>query len=319
MSTMDTDTPVMSSVHAIVGRRLLEASTSKGKGGDSKGGKGGKGGKGKSPETVASVNSFVPRDGDVYISTMAKTGTTWLQMICHQLRSPGDTSFEEICTVVPWLECMHECGQDLDGDQPGSPRAFKTHQLPSRLPDPRGTAKFLCTIRNPHKKIVSHFKFIHAKGKSDTDDINEWLANSAGHALTSMFEGYVEYWLCRELESVLLLCFEDMQADLRKAVLQVAALMGMQPSDSVLDTVCDLSSFRWMSAHDTQFDDHWMYALLGQSDHIVSKVGLKNDKVQCELSEQSMALIDQQWAEIVESRTGLANYAAMRAELNRST
>lgn len=129
-----------------------------------------------SDEHLAMVRAFQPRAGDVYISTMAKTGTTWLQMICHQLRCPGDTDFEEICCVVPWLEKMPVMEQPLDGDQLGNPRCFKTHRPPSQLPDPNGTAKFIFTIRDPVKTLVSQFKFTHSKKGTDITDINEWVA-----------------------------------------------------------------------------------------------------------------------------------------------
>ena len=45
----------------------------------------------RSPEATAALASHTARANDVYISTYAKSGTTWMQQIVHQLRSGGDT------------------------------------------------------------------------------------------------------------------------------------------------------------------------------------------------------------------------------------
>ena len=50
---------------------------------------------------------FQTRPGDVLIVTYPKTGTTWCQKICHQLRTGGETDFDEIAAVMPWLEVLH--------------------------------------------------------------------------------------------------------------------------------------------------------------------------------------------------------------------
>jgi hypothetical protein len=56
-----------------------------------------------------------------------KEGTTWVQQICHQLRTGGDMEFEEISQVVPWIELARDQGQDLEAEQVVPPRCFKTH------------------------------------------------------------------------------------------------------------------------------------------------------------------------------------------------
>jgi len=70
---------------------------------------------------------FTPKADDVLIVTSPKCGTTWMQQIVHQLRSNGSMDYEEISSVVPWIELAHDLGQDLDADQGFLPRAFKTH------------------------------------------------------------------------------------------------------------------------------------------------------------------------------------------------
>ena len=61
------------------------------------------------PETV-----FEPRATEVVISPFGKCGTTWLQQIVHTLRTRGDTDFDDISRVVPWIETSRTLGLDLD-------------------------------------------------------------------------------------------------------------------------------------------------------------------------------------------------------------
>jgi len=52
--------------------------------------------------------SMLPRPGDTFVVTTPKAGTTWVMMICHQLRTKGDLDFREITAVVPWVELAHD-------------------------------------------------------------------------------------------------------------------------------------------------------------------------------------------------------------------
>lgn len=90
------------------------------------------------------------------VVTTPKAGTTWLQQLCHQLRSnKGDVDFDEISAVVPWLELAHDLGQDLDSSQPFSPpRLFKTHAWEPHCPKGAGV-KFVVGVRDP-EDVVRH-------------------------------------------------------------------------------------------------------------------------------------------------------------------
>src|SRR5262249_56615549 len=44
------------------------------------------------------------RDGDIIVSVPAKSGTTWMMNIVHQLRTGGDPTFKDVYIEVPWLE-----------------------------------------------------------------------------------------------------------------------------------------------------------------------------------------------------------------------
>ncbi len=68
---------------------------------------------------------FVTRATDVIISPYGKCGTTMLQQMFHTLRTRGDTDFDDISRVVPWIEMSPMLGIDLNASQRAEPRGFR--------------------------------------------------------------------------------------------------------------------------------------------------------------------------------------------------
>ena len=66
--------------------------------------------------------NFKPRANDVFVTTLQKCGTTWMQQILHQLRSGGDMSFDEISDVVPYIELAYDTEIDIEAEQNYKPR-----------------------------------------------------------------------------------------------------------------------------------------------------------------------------------------------------
>ena len=50
------------------------------------------------------VTTFPTRDGDVFICTYPKCGTTWMQQICHLLVHGGEQGSTTMYATAPWLE-----------------------------------------------------------------------------------------------------------------------------------------------------------------------------------------------------------------------
>ena len=61
-------------------------------------------------EGIQRALAFQPQPTDVIITPYAKSGTTWVQQIVHGLRTRGDMNFDEITSVIPWLEMAHDLG-----------------------------------------------------------------------------------------------------------------------------------------------------------------------------------------------------------------
>ncbi len=83
-----------------------------------------------------------------------------MQQICHQLRTRGDETFEEISNVIPWMETCEDIGIDVDGEQVAAPRVFKTHAWKGHLNFSKD-AKYIVITRNPEDSAVSFYNFLN--------------------------------------------------------------------------------------------------------------------------------------------------------------
>jgi hypothetical protein len=201
--------------------------------------------------------SYIPRNKDeVVITTTPKAGTTWMQQICHQLRSAvpdgGDMDFDEISRVVPWLELAFDQQQDLSADQYGDvddkPRIFKTHAWQDHCPN---FGKTIVVIRHPHDVVVSFYRFFEdwffEPGSISMEDFAKefWLARGVPPSKMQNASYFVHLvsWYKRLAEQqqqqqqqqqtseeeqsedgrrVLFVCFEDLKDDLEAQVRRVA-------------------------------------------------------------------------------------------------
>ena len=103
--------------------------------------------------------SFKPRPSDCFIVTYPKCGTTWVTAIAHALRGGSFEGLEEITEVVPWDVVALDCGQDLDAEQPCSPRLFKSHEASATIAP---GARYIYVARDPADALVSFYNFLPA-------------------------------------------------------------------------------------------------------------------------------------------------------------
>jgi len=267
------------------------------------------------------------RPTDVVVITFPKTGTTWLQQVCEQLRTGGDMSFTEIEERQPWLEFAWDCGQDLDDDQVAFPRLFKSHQLLSAI---NPGAKYLSILRDPETVFTSWFHFQKVKNRRpfvDCADTNEY-------ALTGDFEGdnifgtnvwdyYVELWEARHEANVFVLCYETLVKNARAYLPHIAQFLGTPDDNSRLETVLQMSSKEFMAEHGHQFDDHFIRDKgmeLGRAAKIMEVAPKVTTRQKDVLTPKTLKWLERTWAEKVTPRTGLASYKDMCAAFHdRST
>ena len=205
---------------------------------------------------------FQALETDVLITTAPKAGTTWMQQILYQMRSGGDTDFDNIDTVVPWLERPRKdksWRQVLDDyDSLPRPRLFKTHCTAEQTPG-IGTASIILTMRDPRDCCVSFYHHLmnmtdsardmagHQRPASFPAHVDNWLGSAA------WFRNVKSWWPYRDHEKVLLLRYKDLKRDLGEVVDQIAAFLDWELNPEQKAKVLEYSSFDWMKAHDEKF------------------------------------------------------------------
>ncbi len=274
-------------------------------------------------EEIGRGLAFRPRPSDVIIAPFGKCGTTWLQQIFHTLRTRGDTDFDDISAVVPWIETAAALGHDLDAEQKANPRGFKSHLGWDAVP--KG-GRYIVSIRDPKDALVSAFRFMEGWFiEPGTVTLAEFAREGymQPSARTSFWAHLASWWGVRHDPAVLLLSYEHMQRDPEDTVRRVAAHSGIALDDALLDLTLRHSSLEFMLAHKDKFDDLGMRTLSERrcglppgSDSAKVRVG-KVGSHRTELTEDLAAEMDALWAEHITARFGYPDYAALEAALMR--
>ncbi|CAM9759274.1 unnamed protein product, partial [Discosporangium mesarthrocarpum] len=222
----------------------------------------------KEEKIVGLVNTFETRNNDVFICTYPKSGTTWMQQITLLLLNKGDPGEKTYSEVIPWLEAITAGGLLQEREAKGwetldqvkanpDRRFFKTHANLATLP--AGTApgaKVVYVARNPKDVCVSLFH--HAKNKPEfgfDGGFPEMLHLFAeGRVETnSWFDHVLDWWKAAEADPdhVLFLCYEDVLKNKKECIAKLAAFMGIECNEEILEKVCKASSIESMK-HDSK-------------------------------------------------------------------
>jgi hypothetical protein len=229
-------------------------------------------------------DGFAFRPDDIVISTPAKCGTTWLQMICALeifQRLEFDRSLDRIS---PWLDILarplDEVQADLDAQT--HRRFIKTHTPLDGLPfDDRVT--YICASRDPRDVAVSwasHMSNVNPvtfltlrEAVAGAVDLDELLAAGpplAGDTERDRFWSWVEcpaletpvmsgleivlhhldtFWSARDQPNIVMLRYEDLLDDLEGQMRHIADRLGIPIAETVWPNLVQAASFAHMKAH----------------------------------------------------------------------
>lgn len=207
------------------------------------------------------LENFRPERNDVILATQPRTGTTWLQVICHFLRG-GDDNYEDIYEVVPWHQLAWDVDQDVMDQRGLRPRVFKSHQLISaEMPG----CKYLMTVREPASVLKSWYAFTRNKGMPELENISTidelYCRPSCFQENMIMWAGawnfLREMYLVRNHPDVLVLVYEDMMRDLRSELPKIANFLDIRLEDDLLERVLHFSSKAMMLEEVSKYSDLW--------------------------------------------------------------
>lgn len=215
-------------------------------------------------------NDFAFRDGDIVISTYAKSGTTWTQQIVSQLIFAGAEGLE-VAEMSPWLDLRVPPKQvKLQAMEAQTHRRFLKTHLPVDALVYSPKAKYIYIGRDGRDVVWSMYNH-HASANdlwyqllNDTPGrvgppidrppesvrryFLDWLEGD-GHPFWPFWENVRSWWAIRDLPNLLLLHFAELKADLPGAIRRIAAFLDIPVDERVWPRIVEQCGFDYMRAH----------------------------------------------------------------------
>jgi hypothetical protein len=235
-------------------------------------------------------DGFRLRPGDIVVSTPAKCGTTWMQMICALLVFQKPDLPEDLSTLSPWLDMrtrpVEEVLADLDGQT--HRRFIKTHTPLDGIPYDESVT-YICVGRDPRDVALSrlHHQANHnfAALQDALDDVarlegGEPAERHPDHASTTLIEQFwawvdqptpptesastlwrtlhhlQTFWAVRDRPNIVLLHYADLRADLEGQMRALAARLGIDVAEEDWPVLVEAATLESMRQHADQLTPH---------------------------------------------------------------
>ncbi len=265
---------------------------------------------------------YAPQPGDVFITSWAKSGTTLMQQMFHQLRTAdrgGDMDFDDISRVLPWNDTAEMLGFDMTAPQPAMPRGFKSHRHYEGLP---AGMRYIVSLREPKDTFVSFYRFMNGWHIEDgaipmAEFLPIWMSGGPGGV--DYFTHLLSWWNRRNQTDTLLTTYRAVVQDRPAAIRGMAQFLGLEVTSEALAMIEQRTSREFMFEHKDRFDDAMVCAMMER------RVGIPaasdSTKVQAQGSDPEMIpaqvadAIDAMWAQRIAPVTGHTGFAALEAEL----
>ena len=270
---------------------------------------------------------FPTRPGDIVIATYPKCGTTWMQRIVNLLvhQSPAPVALSQ---MSPWIEMriiepIEAAVARLDSQT--HRRFVKTHLPLDGLPF-HDDVSYIHVARDGHDACMSYHN--HCTGLTDDalalldqagaadDEVNrdyprpaddpatffhDWISQGAvpGHddglPHLSYFALEDSYWAQRAQTNVLLVHYNDLQADLHSEMRRIADFLDISLPPSRLPELADAASFESMRRDGDQLLSAHAGMFKGGNDRFFFRA--QNQRWRGVIDAQDLALYDAKVAE----------------------
>ncbi len=222
----------------------------------------GKGGQIKFPVFVSQADmdlieqEFAAKDGDVFIVTYPRSGTTWTEQIVHLLVNKGEQGEQRLTDAVPWLETLpHRPNGMIKFLETMPQRRLFTSHLPYPLMPPidNTTARIVYVARNPNDVAISTYFHNQSKGGYEgtwEEHFQLFLNSDVGFG--PYFDHVLPWWQASQKDkNILFLKYEDMKHDHAGNVAKLASFLDIQADSRLIQTVVRLSSFQSMTSNES--------------------------------------------------------------------
>lgn len=203
-------------------------------------------------------NGFRHRDGDVVICSAYRSGSTWMQRICSLLIFQSTELPCPLTRISPWLELVAHPVDEIHAlyENQQHQRFIKSHTPFDGLPWHAGS-RYLFVGRDPRDVCVSLYRHLQnaspefsrrllqqsgmqpppPRGAPPTDFsafLDEWLHQGCfpfednGWPYWSVFSHAQSFWDQRQLPNLMLVHYDELQANLEAAMQRVADFIGVE-------------------------------------------------------------------------------------------
>jgi aryl sulfotransferase len=194
-------------------------------------------------------DDFQFRTDDIVISSVPKSGTTWVQMICALMIFQSPDPPAPLSTLSPWLDHVETSRGKAFADLGAQAhrRFIKTHTpLTAFASDPLVT--YIVIARHPLDVELSKYHQEVNLGRAPAQQPREWLLDWIDRGLPRTMELLTSNWTCRDRPNTVFVHYEDLSADLAGQMRQLAARLGITVPAAIWPDLVEAATFTEMRA-----------------------------------------------------------------------
>jgi len=194
---------------------------------------------------------FGERDDDIYIVTFPKSGTTLTQMILYQLTTDGNTDFNHIYDVSPWIK-----NSSLKGIPPSdlpSPRIIKSHDYYGHF-NKKNKGRFIFVYRNGMDVAVSLY---HQNKNYNFSDLqfDKFIGNFLKKRRKNWFS-FTKQWLTNKNKlPILYIQYENLLENKEQEIRRIIDFCHLPADEHAIQRALKFSSFEFMKEHQDKFGE----------------------------------------------------------------
>jgi aryl sulfotransferase len=217
--------------------------------------------------------AFEPRPGDVFVCTPPKCGTTWTQAIVASLLWPDGDTPGPVLDISPWIECEADPIDEILARLAAQRhrRFVKTHTPADGIPlFPE--AKYIFVGRDGRDAFMSMCNHLERFRNDVRETLNTraasdgvmpmpgWDGDVHGFfalwlPMLGMLEHVASFWQHRHAANVLLVHFNDLQADLAGEMHRIGDFLDIAVPDAAWPAVVERCTFESMRTRGSALGD----------------------------------------------------------------